>query len=494
APASQNQAVSGKQLVSGRIFGGQDAKAGAWPWQVSVQINGFHICGGSLISESWVVSAAHCFAQSGASASYRVQLGENQIFGQNRLHAFALVKRIILHPSYNNVTHQANIALVELKNPIAFTAAISPVGLLDTSVHVPAGDACWVTGWGYISPQSCGKPLVSLSGRILNGQDAKAGAWPWQVSVQRYGSHICGGSLISESWVVSAAHCFDPSVANSSYRVQLGENRIVSEAPTQMSSSVKRVVPHPNYNSSTFLADIALVELEKPIAFTASISPVCLLDASVRVPAGDACWVTGWGNIRPQASSSLAETLQELEVPTIDTTICNNLFREALQKPAGDNPIQEDMMCAGHMEGYKGTAPTLQEVQVQLIDTAACNALYNINLAPNIGREPVKPDMICAGYAEGQRDSCQGDSGGPLACDHNGTWFLMGIVSWGYGCGQPNHPGVYVRMVAYGEWIWEHIGSGSQASTMGNCTSGTNDARPCFSSFMLLFTTLLISL
>ncbi|TFJ97864.1 glyceraldehyde 3-phosphate dehydrogenase 2-like [Platysternon megacephalum] len=291
----------------------------------------------------------------------------------------------------------------------------------------------------------CGKQLVSLSGRILNGQDAKAGAWPWQVSVQRHGSHICGGSLISERWVVSAAHCFNPSVANSAYRVQLGEKRIVSETPTQTFSSVKRVIPHPNYNSSTFLADIALVELEKPIAFTASISPVCLLDASVRVPAGDTCWVTGWGNIRPQVS---------------------------LPPPK-----------------------TLQEVQVQLIDTAACNTLYNIDPAPNIGRDPVKPDMFCAGYAKGQRDSCQGDSGGPLACEHNGTWFLMGIVSWGKGCGQPNHPGVYLRMVAYGEWIWEHVGSGSQASTMGNCTSGTNDARPCFSSFMLLFiTTLLMSL
>ncbi|XP_044870443.1 prostasin-like [Mauremys mutica] len=125
---------------------------------------------------------------------------------------------------------------------------------------------------------------------------------------------------------------------------------------------------------------------------------------------------------------------------------------------------------------------TLQEVQVQLIDTAACNALYNIDPAPNIGRDPVKPDMICAGYAEGQRDSCQGDSGGPLACDHNGTWFLMGVVSWGDGCGQPNRPGVYVWTVAYGEWIWGHVVSGGQATSMENST------------YTLLFTTLLMSL
>uniref|UniRef100_A0A8C0JBX4 Peptidase S1 domain-containing protein n=1 Tax=Chelonoidis abingdonii TaxID=106734 RepID=A0A8C0JBX4_CHEAB len=142
-------------LSSGSLAHGQDAKAGAWPWQVSVQINGFHICGGSLISESWVVSAAHCF-----------------IFGQSRLHSFALVKRIILHPSYNSVTHQADIALVELRNPVAFTATISPVSLLDASVPVPAGDTCWVTGWGNTSPQSepglhySVKPILTVLNRF----------------------------------------------------------------------------------------------------------------------------------------------------------------------------------------------------------------------------------------------------------------------------------------------------------------------------------------
>ncbi|XP_032621058.2 serine protease 27-like [Chelonoidis abingdonii] len=267
APASQNQAVSGKLLVSGRIFSGQDAKAGAWPWQVSVQINGFHICGGSLISESWVVSAAHCFAQFGANALYRVQLGENQIFGQSRLHSFALVKRIILHPSYNSVTHQADIALVELRNPVAFTATISPVSLLD---------------------------------------------------------------------------------------------------------------------------------------------------ASVPVPAGDTCWVTGWGNTSPQMNSSLAETLQELEVLTINTMVCNDHIREALRKPEGDNPIKEDMMCAGPKEGYKGFA--------------------------------------------------WGDGGGPLVCKKDGTWYLAGIASWfvsrtvnGVTSVVPGYPGVYNCLNSHNDWIKANV-------------------------------------
>uniref|UniRef100_A0A8C3TBN8 Peptidase S1 domain-containing protein n=1 Tax=Chelydra serpentina TaxID=8475 RepID=A0A8C3TBN8_CHESE len=134
--------------------------------------------------------------------------------------------------------------------------------------------------------------------RILNGQDAKDGAWPWQVSVRMYGSHICGGSLISESWVVSAAHCFDPRSTPELLASQCQASRPCGALLGTCSlTGYFRIILHPNFNSSTFLADIALVELEKPIAFTAAISPVCLLDASVRVPAGTPCWVTGWGNM-----------------------------------------------------------------------------------------------------------------------------------------------------------------------------------------------------
>nr|XP_025046103.1 LOW QUALITY PROTEIN: serine protease 27-like [Pelodiscus sinensis] len=240
----------------------------------------------------------------------------------------------------------------------------------------------------------CGKRLVS--GRILNGQDAPDGAWPWQVSVRRHGFHICGGALVSESWVVSAAHCFAPSVATSAYRVHLGENQSVPETPTQASLSVKRIVPHPDYNGVSFFADIALLELENPLAFTAAVHPICLLDAAVRVPAGQPCWVTGWGNIRPQETPSTPERLQQLG------------------KPAGDNPVKEDMLCAGSMAGDKGTAP--------------------------------------------------GDSGGPLVCEEGGTWYLAGIVSWllkttvnGIASVAPGYPGVYNRPNAHAEWIQGNV-------------------------------------
>ncbi|XP_065258970.1 serine protease 27-like [Emys orbicularis] len=255
----------------------------------------------------------------------------------------------------------------------------------------------------------CGKQLVS--GRILNGQAAKDGAWPWQVSVQQNGSYICGGSLISESWVVSAAQCFTPSVDSSAYRVQLGEKRIFDQTRNQTYSLVKRVVLHPSYDSNTYQADIALLELEKPTVFTATISPVCLLDASVRAPAGKPCWVTGWGNLFPQTGISRPSTLHEVEVLAVDSMSCNSRFREALKKPESYSPIKDDMMCAGYTEGHKGFA--------------------------------------------------WGDFGGPLVCEKDGTWYLAGIVSWFLttttNAVASGYPGVYNRPNAHNDWIQKNV-------------------------------------
>ncbi|XP_075784964.1 serine protease 27-like [Pelodiscus sinensis] len=288
----------------------------------------------------------------------------------------------------------------------------------------------------------CGQPRIS--GRIVGGGDAPRGRWPWQVSLQYNGRHFCGGSLVSAQWVVSAAHCFQFTFPQFGYRVVLGQHQLSFPSPSRVASPVRQIIPHPNYNRGTRVADIALVQLEAAVGYTDEIRPICLPDLSDTIPENHTCWVTGWG-----------ATAMAVSLP----------------------------------------APrTLQEVQVQLIERAACNALYNIDPDPSIGRDPVQPDMVCAGDAAGQRDSCQGDSGGPLACDHNGTWLLMGAVSWGEGCGRPNRPGVYVRTVTYSEWIRGHIGSGGQATATENSSSGLDAPRASFSPYFLLFTTLLMSL
>uniref|UniRef100_A0A452GWU9 Peptidase S1 domain-containing protein n=1 Tax=Gopherus agassizii TaxID=38772 RepID=A0A452GWU9_9SAUR len=258
------------------------------------------------------------------------------------------------------------------------------------------------------SSPGCGQPRIS--GRIVERGDAARGQ-----------HHCCGRSLISAQWVVSAAHCFLFSFPQSAYRVNLGEHQQSNPSPSWVSSPVRQILVHPDYSRGTHASNITLVQLAEPVRHTDEILPVCLPGPSDSVPDNHMCWVTGWRRI-------------DSEGKTIPWGRCYHSM--------------------------------LQEVQVQLIDTAACNVLYSIDPASNIGRDPIKPDMMCAG----ERPSLipislflHDDSGGPLACDHNGTWCLMGVVSWGDGCDQPNHPSVYVRTVAYGEWIWGHVVSGEQS-------------------------------
>ncbi|XP_037754669.1 serine protease 27-like [Chelonia mydas] len=235
--------------------------------------------------------------------------------------------------------------------------------------------------------------------RIIGGQDAQKGRWPWQVSVQEYGFHVCGGSLISDQWVVSAAHCFEPFFPASAYRMHLGEYQL--SHPTGSSSPVRRIVVHPNYNQNTFFADIALVQLTEPVTFTDTIRPIALPGPSTPFPAGEKCWVTGWGRIGWGCDDTLKppKTLQELQVPLITVPTCRERF--------------------------------------------------------GICSHWIKDDMLCTWSRGDPSGPCQGDSGGPLVCPRNDSFVLTGIVSWGINCtaSTPPLPGVYVRVPRYVNWI-----------------------------------------
>uniref|UniRef100_A0A8C3FFR0 Peptidase S1 domain-containing protein n=1 Tax=Chrysemys picta bellii TaxID=8478 RepID=A0A8C3FFR0_CHRPI len=259
-------------------------------------------------------------------------------------------------------------------------------------------------------------PLVcAVFSGIIGGHDAQEGQWPWQVSVQVNGAHICGGSLISDQWVVSAAHCFNPSVPYSQYRLVLGAHQLLKPSPNQVLSEVQEIIPHPSYNSVSKVADIALVRLKKPVKSTKFIWPISLPGASRQFPEKKKCWVTGWGWLEVTKPLPRPKTLQELEVP--------------------------------------------------IISTRDCNKHYN-TLNPNslLGPQRIKSDMICAGYINSPNGFCKGDSGGPLACEQNGTWYLAGVVSWfmtgkvnGIVCSEPKFPGVFTRVTAYDSWIQKEV-------------------------------------
>ncbi|KAK7123109.1 hypothetical protein R3I94_020030 [Phoxinus phoxinus] len=255
--------------------------------------------------------------------------------------------------------------------------------------------------------QECGRP--PMMNRIVGGSSASEGAWPWQVDIQTSHGHVCGGSLISDRWVLSAAHCFPNPNDISPYTIYAGRTQLNGWNPNESSHGVRRVVVPLGYTDPEFGQDIALVELYTPVVWTDHIQPVCLPYANVEFSSDMKCMITGWGDIREGV---------------------------ALQ----------------------GVGP-LQEVQVPIIDSKDCQDMYLTNPTEDVGMS-IRADMMCAGFPEGGKDSCQGDSGGPLVCEtSDGSWVQAGIVSFGQSCAKANRPGVYAKVSSFTNFIQGHVGA-----------------------------------
>ncbi|XP_037640572.1 serine protease 53-like [Sebastes umbrosus] len=225
-----------------------------------------------------------------------------------------------------------------------------------------------------------GAAFATEEDKIVGGYECKPYSQPHQVSLNS-GYHFCGGSLVNENWVVSAAHCYKSRV-----EVRMGEHNIkVTEGNEQFIRS-SRVIRHPNYSSYNINNDIMLIKLSTPATLNQYVQPVALPTSCA--PAGTMCKVTGWGNT--MSSSADGNKLQCLDIPILSERDCDN--------------------------SYPGM---------------------------------ITDAMFCAGYLEGGKDSCQGDSGGPVVC--NGE--LQGVVSWGYGCAERDHPGVYARVCLFNDWL-----------------------------------------
>ncbi|HBC3595381.1 serine protease [Vibrio parahaemolyticus] len=246
------------------------------------------------------------------------------------------------------------------------------------------------------------KPVQNdVSTRIIGGEPANTSDWKFIASLVRKGQptsigHFCGGSFLGGKYVLTAAHCVEGLNADD-IDIVLGLYAQNNESQAQR-IAVNNIYSHDEYNSNTTNNDIALIELEHSVdSATIDLATSEVLD-SVRV--GDKLHVAGWGNT----------STTDRVYPTV-----------------------------------------LQQVDLEYVDRATCQ-----NLSGNYSN--VSDDGICAGYYWGGKDSCQGDSGGPLIVDDNGINKLLGVVSWGDGCAQPNAYGVYANVAHFQHngWIDSH--------------------------------------
>ncbi|XP_063702310.1 trypsin 3A1-like [Culicoides brevitarsis] len=247
------------------------------------------------------------------------------------------------------------------------------------------------------SQQSKLKSRNSLRPFIHGGQTISIDQAPYQASLQKYGTHHCGGSIISEKWILTACHCVENFKSSDKLKVRVGTSYRNTGGKT---IDVKNVFSHPNcfahhHNSDNKLYDAALIELQDNIVFDKNKRAVKLPSLNENLNIGSTVKVTGWG----ETKSSLYS--------------------------------------------YQ-----LMSVEVKVFDHQKCEKVYSHNDIK------VGPDVICAGIRGGGKDSCGGDSGGPLV--HKET--LFGIVSWGKGCGSAKYPGVYTNVAYIRDWIKKQSG------------------------------------
>jgi len=249
---------------------------------------------------------------------------------------------------------------------------------------------------------TCGlRPLVNSNDsphRVVGGVVSVPGDWPWKISMLLNGRHVCGGSLINDQWIITAAHCVTGNTNPTAYRILFGlHDRSNPNAPSVISRNVQRIVVHPQYGRN-FANDIALMQLSTKVEpYTEYYMPVCFPKPGQSF-ANQIGYTVGWG-----------------------------------------------------AEFYGGSVTRfLMEVATPIVTDAQCQARYNAGMISTA-------TQICSGGS--RKGACQGDSGGPFIvadATRGGRYTLAGLTSWGIGCGDG---GVYTRVSAYKSWVESTIGS-----------------------------------
>uniref|UniRef100_A0A8C6EQN3 Peptidase S1 domain-containing protein n=1 Tax=Marmota marmota marmota TaxID=9994 RepID=A0A8C6EQN3_MARMA len=216
-----------------------------------------------------------------------------------------------------------------------------PSALCDGWIHLGTC-VSWSWGWGTMASllvpsfpnhPACGHRTM----RIYGGKKAPQRKWPWQVSLQSYNRHICGGSLITNRLVLTAAHCV--------LRVILGNNKLNEFDENAVMVPVKDVYPHQGFEIKNLTNDIAIALLAFPVNYSPYIQPICLPERPFTVNAETLCWVTGWG--RMERNVILRETEQKI----LSQKICRKRYEDYFGVPK--YIVREGMIC-GYHDGDSG--------------------------------------------------------------------------------------------------------------------------------------------
>ncbi|XP_037669559.1 serine protease 53 isoform X2 [Choloepus didactylus] len=479
-----------------------DTVPGEWPWLTSVRQQGVHICSGSLVADTWVLTAAHCFEKAAATEldSWSVVLGSLEHEGLSPGAEEVGVTALQLPRAYNHYSQGSDLALLQLAHPVAHT----PLCLPQPVHRFPFGTSCWATGWDQstdgpktlrnlrlrlISRPTCNclynrlhqRPLASparpgmlcggaqpgvqgpcqgdsggpvlcqepnghwvqtgiisfasscaqedmpvlltntaahstwLQARAqgaaflaqstdapeisdedscvacgsLRGEGPRAGApsqWPWDARLKHQGKLVCGGALVSEEVVLTAAHCFIGRQTPEEWSIGLGAG------PEER--GLKQLTLHGAYTHPEGGNDVALLLLAQPVTLGPDLRPLCLPYADHHLPDGEHGWVLG-----------LARQGAGLSFP--------------------------------------------QTVPVILLGPRACNQLH---AAPGNEGIPILPEMVCSSAMD-EPPHCEGLSGAPLVHEVRGTWFLAGLHSFGDPCRGPSRPAVFTALPAHEAWV-----------------------------------------
>lgn len=297
--------------------------------------------------------------------------------------------------------------------------------------------------------------------KIVGGTQAPAGSYPFQAAIVRVASTngkitgfspMCGGTVLTSRWILSAAHCFvegeggkvEGLRSTKNLLVHVGNTSLLAEDGARDWIPIKRIIAHPKYVTGTNVNDIALVELErapKPGVKVQQVTVVTRETEPADLPEGAELRIIGWGTTSEGGRAS--PDLMETRLNAVDRNRCNRVLTSALVGSPDARRALEDLSYVFNL-----SAAARRTLEQQL---------------PQIGGV-VTPQMFCAGAAVDGVDTCQGDSGGPiLSRKGDGPLVQVGIVSFGIGCGHAEFPGVYTRLALYIDWIKATIAQPSPA-------------------------------